>query len=200
MDERYVQTVRLLLRVAADVFTNDIFAMKGGTAINLFVGDMPRLSVDIDVTYTPQQAPRDEALREISEELRTIRARPQEAGLRTRRIGNKDLGETKLIVENDATLVKIEVNAVFRGTVLAPSRRSLHPATAECFSTSVEVPTLSKDELYGSKLIAALDRKHPRDLFDILQMLQSEGMTKAMQCSSAGTRISATRFSMGLPA
>lgn len=51
MDKVYADTVRLLLKVAPDVFANDIFAMKGGTAINLFVMDMPRLSVDIDVVY-----------------------------------------------------------------------------------------------------------------------------------------------------
>ena len=49
MDKTYADTVRLLLAAAPDVFANDIFAMKGGTAINLFVRDMPRLSVDIDV-------------------------------------------------------------------------------------------------------------------------------------------------------
>ena len=49
----YADAVRLLLAAAPEVFANDIFAMKGGTAINLFVRDMPRLSVDIDVVYTP---------------------------------------------------------------------------------------------------------------------------------------------------
>lgn len=52
MDNAYAQTVRLLLMVAPDVFANDIFAMKGGTAINLFVQDMPRLFVDIDTSPT----------------------------------------------------------------------------------------------------------------------------------------------------
>ncbi|WP_443098207.1 nucleotidyl transferase AbiEii/AbiGii toxin family protein [Sulfuriferula plumbiphila] len=56
---RFFKSDRLL---APDVFANDIFAMKGGTAINLFVQDMPRLSVDIDVAYLPWTTPRDEAL------------------------------------------------------------------------------------------------------------------------------------------
>lgn len=59
MDKHYADTVRLLLNIAPDVFDNDIFAMKGGTAINLFLQDMPRLSVDIDVVYCPWQTPRD---------------------------------------------------------------------------------------------------------------------------------------------
>lgn len=53
MDKAYADTVRLLLTAAPDVFANDIFAMKGGTAINLFVQDMLRLSVDIDVVGFP---------------------------------------------------------------------------------------------------------------------------------------------------
>jgi predicted nucleotidyltransferase component of viral defense system len=53
MDKNYADTVRLLLAVTPKVFANDIFAMKGGTAINLFVQDMPRLSVDIDVVTGP---------------------------------------------------------------------------------------------------------------------------------------------------
>ena len=58
MDEYYAQTVRLPLRAAPGVFENDIFAMKGGTAINLFVQNMPRLSVDIDVAYIHWRTPR----------------------------------------------------------------------------------------------------------------------------------------------
>ena len=54
IDQAYIDTVRLLLRVVPDIFKNEIFAMKGGTAINLFVQDMPRLSVDIDVVYVPR--------------------------------------------------------------------------------------------------------------------------------------------------
>ena len=68
MDKAYADTVRLLLAAAPDVFANDIFAMKGGTAINLFVRDMPRLSIDIDVVYMPWKTPRDEALAAISGE------------------------------------------------------------------------------------------------------------------------------------
>ncbi|HMM25292.1 MAG TPA: nucleotidyl transferase AbiEii/AbiGii toxin family protein, partial [Pseudoxanthomonas mexicana] len=118
MDKTSADTVRLLLAVAPDVFANDIFAMKGGTAINLFVRDMPRLSVDIDVVYLPWQTPRDEALQAINQELAAIATRVAPLGVQTRLVRAKDLGDTKLIVENDASQVKIEVNVVFRGSVL----------------------------------------------------------------------------------
>lgn len=69
MDESYAQTVRLLLRAVPEVFANDIFAMKAGTAINLFVRDIPRLSVDIDVAYIHWKTPRENALSAISDEM-----------------------------------------------------------------------------------------------------------------------------------
>jgi hypothetical protein len=95
------------------VFANDIFAMKGGTAINLFVHDMPRLSVDIDVVYTPWQMPREQALAAIAAEIEAIARRVAKRGMRARKMASKDLGETKLLIERDGNQVKVEVNAVF---------------------------------------------------------------------------------------
>lgn len=180
MDRQYADTVRLLLDVAPAVFDNDIFAMKGGTAINLFVQDMPRLSVDIDVVYLPWQVARDDALRAINEELAAITGRLVPRGLQTRLIRSKDLGDTKLIVENEASQVKVEVNVVFRGTVLPPQRRSLSAKTSELFSVEFKVPILAPDELYAGKLVAALDRQHPRDLFDVWQLFETGAITDAM--------------------
>lgn len=183
MDKAYADTVRLLLQVAPDVFANDIFAMKGGTAINLFVRDMPRLSVDIDVVYTPWQIPRDEALASIAGELGNIATRLSKIGLITRKVMSKDIGDTKLLIENAASQVKVEVNVVFRGTVLPPERRALAPRTADMFSVELELPVLDAAELYGSKLVAAMDRQHPRDLFDVWQLFESDGLSdSAVEC------------------
>ena len=98
MDKTYADTVRLLLAIVPDVFANDIFAMKGGTAINLVVQDMPRLSVDIDVVYLPWQVPRDTALQAINQELAAIATRVESLSVQTRLVRSKDLGDTKLIV------------------------------------------------------------------------------------------------------
>lgn len=180
MDKTYAETVRLLLTAAPDVFANDIFAMKGGTAINLFVQDMPRLSVDIDVVYIRRDVARDQALQEIAAQLGIIADRLARLGLQTRLVRSKDLGDTKLIVENDTSQVWVEVNAVFRGTLLPVERRRLSARTAERFSVELELPILTPDELYASKLVAAMDRQHPRDLFDVWQLYQSGGITDAM--------------------
>lgn len=73
MDKAYVDTVRLLFEVAPMVFEEPDFAIKGGTAINLFHRDMPRLSVDIDLVYTDYRRPREEALAAIASALGRIR-------------------------------------------------------------------------------------------------------------------------------
>jgi predicted nucleotidyltransferase component of viral defense system len=183
MDKTYADTVRLLLSVAPDVFANDIFAMKGGTAINLFVQDMPRLSVDIDIVYTPWQTPREQALQAIGDELDAITNRLSRLGLSTRKVYSKDIGDTKLLIDNAETQVKVEVNVVFRGTVLPVERHSLSPKTAELFSAALGLPILAPAELYGSKLVAAMDRQHPRDLFDVLKMFESGGLSDvAVEC------------------
>ena len=180
MDKHYADTVRLLLNIAPEVFDNDVFAMKGGTAINLFLRDMPRLSVDIDVVYRPWQTPRDQALQTIHQELAAIAQRVERLGVQTRLIRSKDFEDTKLIAENESSQVKVEVNVVFRGTVLPVERHPLGSRTSDRFGVEFEVPILAPDELYASKLVAALDRQHPRDLFDVWQLFQTGGLTDAM--------------------
>lgn len=183
MDKFYADTVRLLLQVAPEIFANNIFAMKGGTAINLFLRDMPRLSVDIDVVYVPRLTLRDEALREIANELDGIAARLESIGLAVKRIAPNDQGETKLLVSNEDALVKVEVNIVFRGTVMPIVRQPLCQRASDLFGVDLILPVLDSAELYGSKLVAAMDRQHPRDLFDAMQMLEQDGLSDAtLEC------------------
>ena len=180
MNKAYADTVRLLLTVAPEIFRSDIFAMKGGTAINLFVRDMPRLSVDIDVAYTSWETPRDAALKAISDEIGTIAKRLRGMKLEVKTTSASDIGDSKLLVSNTQVQVKVEINLVFRGTVLSVEKRPLSARTAEMFSVELSVPTLAVAELYGSKIVAALDRQHPRDLFDVAQMYEADGLTERM--------------------
>ena len=85
-------------------------------------------------------------------------ARVAPVGVQARVVRAKDLGDTKLIVGNDASQVKIEVNVVFRGSVLPVERRPLSARTSDLFGVEFELPVLAPDELYASKLVAALDR------------------------------------------
>ncbi len=180
MDKTYIDTVRLLLRVAPDVFDGDMFALKGGTAINLFVRDMPRLSVDLDLVIVDHTLPRAEALRAITSGLQTISGRLHKTGFSVRKIGNKEMGDTKLVIEDGKSMIKIEVNTVLRGTVLPVERRSLTKSASDLFLAELQMPTLTHAELYGGKLVAALDRQHPRDLFDVHLLFENEGITDAM--------------------
>lgn len=172
MNADYIATVQLLLNIAPVIFQSSCFAMKGGTALNLFVQDLPRLSVDIDVVFVPYQLGRDEALVEIGQELNAAKARLQAMGygadIRTTKTGD----EVKLFVANELAQVKVEVNFVFRGTLYPPVLSNLRAKAQDLFSLSVQLPILAVPELYGSKLVAAMDRQHPRDLFDVLQMIE----------------------------
>ncbi|MDI1249241.1 MAG: nucleotidyl transferase AbiEii/AbiGii toxin family protein [Lacunisphaera sp.] len=175
MDKTYIDTVRLLLEIAPEVFRADSFAMKGGTALNLFVQDMPRLSVDIDVVYVKHRVAREEALAEIGRELGALRQRLRERGIEVEEI--KAVGdETKLFARRGRQEVKIEVNHVFRGTLLPTEARDLVPTARDLFTTALTVPTLAVAEIYGSKLVAAMDRQHPRDFFDVHGMYQQIGL------------------------
>ncbi len=160
------------------------FAMKGGTAINLFLHDMPRLSVDIDVAYTNRELPREAALQEISRGLATVADKLAKSGMRVQQVKPAKDPESKLLVTRGKAVVKIEVNTVLRGTVLPIETRELAPAAQKEFKKYVEVPTLATSELYGGKLAAALDRQHPRDLFDATLLLRTKrGITKEiLQC------------------
>jgi hypothetical protein len=150
--------------------------MKGGTALNLFVQDLPRLSVDIDVVVARHDLPRDEALAAIKKELAAAKVRIEKLGFATTIHQNKDGTEAKMFVTDQVSEVKVEVNFVFRGTVLPVVRTSLTAAAQELFSANVEIPMLAVPELYGSKLVAALDRQHPRDLFDVMCMYERFGL------------------------
>lgn len=180
MNDIYVRTVQMLLDIAPSVFETPVFAMKGGTALNLFVQDMPRLSVDIDVVFLPYDLPRLDALQTIGAELAAAQGRVKALGYDVELRKNRDGTEAKLFVRSADAEVKVEVNFVFRGTVMDPTRRSLTAAAQQMFAADIQVPVLADAELYGSKLVAALDRQHPRDLFDVQLMLESHGWEEAL--------------------
>lgn len=180
MNASYIDTVRLLLSVTPVVFASGRFAMKGGTALNMFVQDMPRLSVDIDVVYLDATASREEALQTIAQELGIIKQVLERQGLQVRLPANAQGDEVRLLVTSATAQVKVEINFVFRGTVLPPLILPLVMTAQNLFTTAVSVPVLAVEELYGSKLVAAMDRQHPRDIFDVMHMLDKFGWQDLM--------------------
>lgn len=180
MDKSYIETVQLLLDVAPYVFRSGGFAMKGGTAINLFLRDMPRLSVDIDLVFLDISLGRDDALTAISQQLGEVAQKLEALTDKVVMTGAKGM-DSKLMIYRDGVVVKVEVNTVFRGTVLPPEPLPLCQAAEDMFKRSLNVNTAIPDELYASKLVAAMDRQHPRDLFDVLALRNGEGISDTMR-------------------
>lgn len=176
MNASYINTVRLLLDIVNPTLSQGNFAIKGGTAINLFVQDMPRLSVDIDLVFLDHSLDRPEALAQIGKDLQAAKVAIQRMNYVADIKQTKGGDETKMLVSSKNAQVKVEVNFVFRGTVLQPVSRSLTQATQNLFSTDVTALILDVPELYGSKLVAAMDRQHPRDIFDVQQMNSAFGL------------------------
>ena len=176
LDDLYVRQASLLLRCLPLIDRQTCFALKGGTAINLFCRDMPRLSVDIDLTYLPL-SPRDAALAHITQALSAI-AEDIDSGLGGIQVHPAKTANTVtgLLISHEGIQVKIEVNPVLRGSVFPPSMRDLSPGAQTFFQQFVAMRTLSMEDLYGGKICAALDRQHPRDLYDVRLLLDTEGL------------------------
>jgi predicted nucleotidyltransferase component of viral defense system len=175
----FFKQAELVLRVLPHVHNEDRFAIKGGTALNFFFLDMPRLSVDIDLTFLPI-TPRKDTLQDISDALEKLsdgikRAMPDSRIEPTKTSDNSRI--TKLFVRREGALIKIEPNEIIRGSVFPCEERSLVKKAEDLFELSVSAKSLSIADLYGGKLCAALDRQHPRDLFDIKLLLENGGIT-----------------------
>lgn len=164
----FARKVELLLKLMPFVMNEGVFAVHGGTAINLFVKDMPRYSVDIDLTYMPL-AGREESLKDINAHLQSIiqHALPQLPGLHV--VPNYDT--CKLLCEYHGYQVKVEVNQTKRGLMGGEAKTlPLCEKAQEEFGLYCEATIVPPTLLYGGKIAAALSRQHPRDLFDIKYM------------------------------
>jgi len=165
------------MQVIPFVAEQECFALKGGTAINLFVRNFPRLSVDIDLVYLPMKA-RNEALEDIRTALDVISSTIKDALPNTKITeAYKDKSDAlRLIVGRGGVQIKIELSPVLRGTVFKPEIMSVCDEVEDEFGfTAISVVALP--DLYAGKICAALDRQHPRDLFDVKELLENEGFT-----------------------
>ena len=178
-DSIYKAQVDLLIQILPIIDEEKVFALKGGTAINLFIRDLPRLSVDIDLTYLPFDD-RKTALQTITSSLRRIRDRIQHSipNSTVNEVAQKDGTVAKLTVQTEEAQIKVEVNTIMRAHLFEPERHALSGAVQDAFEQFAEITIISKAELFGGKICAALDRQHPRDLFDVHYLLQNEGLTQ----------------------
>jgi len=175
----FYQQADLLISVLPYVYKESDFAVHGGTAINFFIRDMPRISVDIDLIYQ-EILPRDDTLKNISEGLKAM-SDGIESDIQGIKVEQKIYGDnltSKLFITRENALIKIEPNQIIRGNVFGTQDRDISPRAEEVFEKFITSKIMSFEDVYGSKICAALDRQHPRDLFDIKLLLQNEGITE----------------------
>lgn len=167
MNESYKKQVALLIRIMPLVYKINDFAVHGGTAINLFIKDMPRYSVDIDLTYLPLKN-REESLQAINSHLLSLKQQIEKAIPGIRVIHKPAIW--KLLCTKDNAMVKIEVNGIKRGIIGTVEERALCEKVQKEFKMECVARIVPLSLLYGGKIAAALGRQHPRDLFDYKYM------------------------------
>lgn len=164
----YAQKVELLLRLIPIVMEKSVFAVHGGTAINLFLKNLPRYSVDIDLTYIPL-ADRTASIDDINSHLQSISENAKKAFKGMHIVPNYNT--CKLLCEYRGKQVKVEVNQTKRGIVGGEViTKPLSEKAQEEFGLYCEANLVPLTQLYGGKIAAALSRQHPRDLFDVKYM------------------------------
>ncbi len=175
INQTYTNQADLLLQVIPHIATERTLALKGGTGINLFLRDMPRLSVDIDLTYLPFDN-RETALTNISDSLGRIRERITKSVPGTT-VNNYIIegNDVKLFVQSKNAQIKIEVNTTTRGHLHPVRLIQANDRVQERFKKFAAIQVVSNAELYGGKICAALDRQHPRDLFDVFLLFKDSG-------------------------
>lgn len=180
MRNAYLEQVRLLVLVLPYVGKERVFALKGGTAINLFYRPMPRLSVDIDLVYLPIKS-RADSLEEIDDVLDRVASSIEKSvsGARAQRIKGGGGGDTRIVVSNGNARIKIEISPVIRGSVMSPVDMRVQSAVEREFGFA-EAQVVSFEDLYAGKLVAALDRQHPRDIFDVKILFENEGISNSL--------------------
>jgi len=181
-DSLFFRQAELVVRMLPWVARESVFALKGGTAINLFVQALPRLSVDIDLTYLPI-ASREDSLAQIGKALERIATSITSAihGIKVQASRDELNQIIKLFVDYQGIHIKIEPNLVIRGSVFPTEERHLVPQAEALFEQAVSIQCLSIADLYGGKLCAALDRQHPRDLFDVHILMESAGISEEIR-------------------
>jgi nucleotidyltransferase AbiEii toxin of type IV toxin-antitoxin system len=171
----YRQQVELLIRCLPVLAGVEQFALKGGTAINLFHQDLPRLSVDIDLTYLPIES-RDASLNGINDGLLAVQTDLARVlpGAEIKLQGTKNA--PKLFIRQADAYIKVEPSPILRGTLEPPEVRTLTPRAQSEFGLAANVNCVAQADLYAGKLCAALDRQHPRDLFDMMLFRQTQDL------------------------
>lgn len=168
--EKVLRLIDLLSEMYAHPFLKRRFILKGGTAINVFIFDMPRLSVDIDLNYigSPEKKIMLNERTIIREHLRRIFQLQRYESDFSENYGSDRFDLWYQNMGGNRDRVKVEINYLLRIPLLKPivSKKRI-------LFSSLPLPKvliLAPEELFASKLIALLARHAARDLYDILNL------------------------------
>ena len=172
--EKVLRLRELLNEFQRHSFLRGKLALKGGTALNLFYLGLKRLSVDIDLNYIGH-VDRDGMLAERPDIVRAVEQITVGLGYKLQNgIDDHALREWYLGYFNHTgaqNRLQVEINFLMRACALAP--RTL-PAASLLDSQPCEFPVLATEELFGGKIKAMIDRRHPRDLYDLYRFAKSD--------------------------
>ena len=173
---KFYEQAALVALLLPEVAREREFALKGGTAINFYYYDLPRISVDIDLVFLPVKLGFDDNLKNIKEALERIRTAIRMADRRNRARISEQMNP-KLYVRRGLNRIKIEVSPVMRGTVHPTEKRKMTPRTVRTLGVQADMTCVSMEEAFAGKLCAALSRQHPRDLFDVGMLYKHGGIS-----------------------
>lgn len=177
----FYHQAELVIRIIPFIYQEEVLAIKGGTAINYFIRNLPRFSVDIDLTYVPLKD-RAHSLTDISKILNRISARIQKNIPNTSiRLKRTDGTVSTLFIQRESLQIKVEANTVIRGTIFPCLEKVMCEEARTLFNQSPKARISSLQDLYGGKICAAFDRQHPRDFFDVKLLLENEGLTEEIR-------------------
>lgn len=149
--------------------------LKGGTAINLTIFNLPRLSVDIDLDYIPNDS-RENMLKmrkEISAQLKDyMESEGYFLGTGSRKSYSLDAFHFQYVNSSgNRDMIKIEINYSLRAHVLEADTRKI---TTNAFGQPIEIMTVSPMEIFAAKANALMSRAAARDLYDFNNFVQSK--------------------------
>lgn len=172
--ERVLRLIGLLRDLRAHPFLGPRLALKGGTALNLFIFDLPRLSVDIDLNYIGA-LDRDVTLTERPKLIAALEAVCSRQGLKVRVPRDKPEGfkwELRYTRSNGQPgKLELDVSLLLRAPLWPPAAASSHKLAGV---GAEGIIVLERHELAAGKLAAAFSRRKSRDLFDLRALLGSE--------------------------
>jgi len=176
--EKVAYLLALLEGLNRHPFLTGKLVLKGGTALNLFLFDVPRLSVDIDLNYIGA-LDREVMLAERPQIEEAIAAVCQREGLSVQKIPSEHAGGSwnlryRSVYGNTNTL-KIDVVYMYRIPLWQPHWMDSHPVGT---LRAEHILVLDEYELAGGKLCALMARQASRDLFDAHALLTQRGLDR----------------------